>query len=175
MFRCHCLAIVALCTCLGGCLSASPPPPPRTAAAAVLAPAQRLAAIDAVAVVDDTELSVQPLHDPAYEDLRQRARELRAAGDLAAATIALDQALQSGASDPGLLQERAELALLRQDYAGAERWARQALDLGSQTGPLCRRHWATIEQARQALGRAADAVSAHVQIERCTVAGIKRY
>lgn len=172
--RLRCVAVASVCVMLGGCLSASPPPPPR-AAVAVVTPAQRLAAVERAAGVDDTELSVQPLHDAQYEDLRQHAREQRVGGDLTGAIGALDQALQLGASDPELLQERAELALLRQDYDGAERWARQALELGSRTGPLCRRHWATIEQARLARAQTADAGSAHAQIDSCTVAGIKRY
>jgi len=79
------------------------------------------------------------------------------------------------AGDPAVLQERAELALLQGQWAQAETFARKAVDLGSKTGPLCRRHWATIEQSRLARGEKENAVSAHAQLEGCTVPGIKRY
>ncbi|WP_312710266.1 hypothetical protein [Stenotrophomonas sp.] len=138
-------------------------------------PAQRLAAVDAAAGPDDKELSVQPLRDPQVEDLRQAALAQRQGNDLAAAAASLDQALQIVAGDPSVLQERAEIALLQGQWAEAETFARKAVDLGSKTGPLCRRHWATIEQARLARGEKENAVSAHAQLEGCTVPGIKRY
>jgi Flp pilus assembly protein TadD len=168
------LAIVAsLGLLLAACVSAPPPPPAKVVDSTT--PQQRLAAIDSVAGSDDTELQVQPLRDAQVEDLRVLAATQRAAGDLNAAAATLDQALQQVAGDPGILQERAEIALLLSDYPGAERYARQALDLGSQTGPLCRRHWATIEQSRLARVQQVNAASAHAQIEACTVPGIKRY
>ena len=78
------------------------------------------------------------------------------------------------ADDPAVLQERAEVALLQSDYARAETLSQRALDLGSKVGPLCRRHWATVEQARLALGQIESAAAAHAQIETCTVAGLLR-
>ncbi|MDL5365334.1 hypothetical protein QSH18_06925 [Xanthomonas sp. NCPPB 2654] len=166
-------AIAALSLLLASCVSAPPPPPPPPVDTTT--PAQRVAAIEASGGVDDTELSVQPLRDPQVEDLRDGAKRKRAAGDLAGAAAALDQALQLVPEDPALLQDRAELALLLKDDAQAEAFAKRAIDLGSQTGPLCRRHWATIEQSRLARGQKENAASAHAQIERCTVAGVKRY
>lgn len=158
---------------LAGC--ATPPPAP-VAPADTTTPAQRIATIEKIAGGDDdAELSVQPLRNPQVDDLREVARTRRAAGDVPAAIAAIDRALALVNGDPGVLQERAELALLQGDYAGAERWSQQALDLGSKTGPLCRRHWATIEQARLARGEKENAASAHAQIEGCTVPGIKRY
>lgn len=169
----HVLVAVVSAAVLAACSSAPPPPP--AVPVDTTTPAQRIAAIERIAGVDDTELSVQPLRDPQVDDLRESAQARRAAGDPGAAAAALDQALKLVPNDPGVLQERAEAALLLQDYAGAERFARQAIDLGSKTGPLCRRHWATIEQARLARGEKENAVSAHAQIESCTVPGIKRY
>ena len=157
---------------LSACISAPPGPPPLVD---TTTPAQRLAAVEAIAGVDDTELSVQPLRDPQVDDLRETAIARRQAGDLAAAAEALNQALLLVENDPGILQERAEVALLQADWVRAETLARRAVDLGSRTGPLCRRHWATIEQARLARAEKENAVSAHAQIEGCTVPGIKRY
>ncbi|KRG44852.1 hypothetical protein ARC20_07830 [Stenotrophomonas panacihumi] len=161
----------ALVLALAACSSAPPPP----VVTDTTTPAQRLAAVDKAAGVDDTELSVQPLRDPQVDDLRERARRQREAGDLDGAARALDQALGMVADDPGVLQERADVALLQGDWKGAESYAKRAVDLGSKTGPVCRRHWATIEQARLARGEKENAASAQAQIEGCTVPGIKRY
>ncbi|WP_045760902.1 hypothetical protein [Xanthomonas albilineans] len=166
-------AIAVLSLLLASCVSAPPPPPPPPVDTTT--PAQRIAVIDASGGVDDTEVNVQPLRDPAVQDLRDSAKRKRAAGDLAGAAAALDQALKLVSDDPALLQDRAEVALLQKDNAQAEAFAKRAIDLGSQTGPLCRRHWATVEQARLALGQKESAASAHTQIAGCTVPGIKRY
>ncbi|KFA21841.1 hypothetical protein KWS_0122710, partial [Xanthomonas vasicola pv. musacearum NCPPB 4384] len=77
--------------------------------------------------------------------------------------------------DPAILQERAEVSVLQADWPAAERFAKQAIELGSKTGPLCRRHWATIEQSRLARGEKENAASARAQIVGCTVPGMKRY
>lgn len=157
---------------LTACVSAPSPVP---VVVDTTTPAQRLAAVDSIAGPDDKELSVQPLRDPQVEDLRQMALAQRQAGDLDSAASHLDQALALVAEDPAVLQERAEVALLQGQWAPAEQFAGKAIDLGSKTGPLCRRHWGTIEQARLARGEKENAVSAHAQIEGCTVPGIKRY
>jgi len=169
---CRPLALAALAAALAACTSTPPPPP---APVDSTTPAQRLAAVEAIAGPDDKELSVQPLRDPEVDDLRQSAQSQRQAGDLAAAAASLDHALQLVDGDPAVLQERAEVALLAGQWDAAEQFARKAVDLGSKTGPLCRRHWATIEQSRLARGQKENAVSAHAQIEGCTVPGIKRY
>lgn len=167
----HSILAVATSLVLAACVSSTAPVKPVD----TTSPAQRLAAVEAAAGKDDTELDVQPLRDGGVEDLRVVAQGKRQAGDLAGAAQALDQALQVSEGDPAVLQERAEVALLQGDWAQAEVLARKAVDLGSKTGPLCRRHWATIEQSRLARGEQENAVSAHAQIEGCTVPGIKRY
>lgn len=169
----YALAATAASLLLSACVSAPPTAPP--VAVDSTTPAQRMTAVEQIAGVDDTELTVQPLRDPQVEDLRESAIAKRGAGDLAGAAEALNEALLQVENDPGILQERAEIALLQADWARAETLARKALDLGSRTGPLCRRHWATIEQSRLARAEKENAVSAHAQIEGCTVPGIKRY
>ena len=164
--------LVAALLSLAGCRSTSAPPP---VFVDPVSPAQRLAQVEALAHGVDDELDVQPLRDPQVEDLREQARDARGQGDLAQAISALEHALSLLDSAPALLQERAELALLAADPRQAEHYARRALDLGSRTGPLCRRHWATIEQSRLARAEKENAVSAHAQIEGCTVPGIKRF
>ncbi len=173
------LAIISstLLLALAGCSTA-----PRDSAAPTtpstpdIAPEQRYAAVMAASkgATDDRELAVQPLRDPEVQDLREDAAAAIASRNYAAAAESLNQALLVVADDPAVLQERAEVALLQADNERAETLSRRALDLGSRVGPLCRRHWATIEQARLARGQQQDAASAHVQIESCTVAGLQR-
>jgi len=165
------LAIALACS-LAAC--ASDPEVAAVPATPHVAPEQRLAAIQSAAGSDDRELTVQPLRDPQVEDLRATAQRDITARNYAGAAQALNQALLILADDPGILQERAEVALLQSEYDRAETLARRAFDLGSKVGPLCRRHWATIEQARLARGQNDDIESARVQRESCTVAGFDR-
>jgi Tfp pilus assembly protein PilF len=165
-------SLATLCLALAACVT---PPPVVKAPVDTTTPAQRLAAVDAAAGNDDKELAVQPLRDSEVEDLRQAALARRQANDLAGAAAALDQALAIMASDPSVLQDRAEIALLQGEWAAAETFARKSVELGSKTGPLCRRHWATIEQSRLARGEKENAASAHAQLDGCTVPGIMRY
>lgn len=127
-----------------------------------------------------TELDVQPIRDPQVEDLRENAVRLERAGRYAEAAAALDQALQINPDDPALLQERAEAALLNKQFDAAERYAQQALERGSKVGPLCRRHWETIAQVRQARPHPLDVPGAGVADARrerdaCTVSAPPRY
>jgi Flp pilus assembly protein TadD len=163
-------AAAALCLLAAACGTAVQPvaaPPGPTAQ-------ERLAAVQAAAGVDDTELNVQPLRDPQVEDLREKASRALAAGRPDEAADALNQALLLVPDDPAVLQERAEVALLQGQYDRAETLSRKAFDVGSRVGPLCRRHWATIEQSRLARGQAENAASAKAQIASCTVPGLKR-
>ncbi len=160
---------------VAGC-AAIPPEVPGAPAPFVptRSPEQMLAVVDAAGGRDDREVSVQPLRDPQVDDLREQASDAIRARDYAAAAQSLNQALMIVADEPGLLQERAEVALLQEEFERSETLARRAFDLGSKVGPLCRRHWATIEQARLARGFTDDAASARMQIGACTVAGFER-
>lgn len=166
------LAAPLACLLLAACNTVTAPPAP---VVPEVGPAERLAAVQAAAGIDDTELNVQPLRDPQVEDLRERATAALAAGQAEAAADALNQALLIVPDDPALLQDRAEVALLQAQYDRAETLARRAYDLGSRVGPLCRRHWATIEQSRLARGQADDAASARAQLATCTVPGLQRF
>lgn len=116
---------------------------------------------------------MQPLRDPMVEDLRQTAARMEAQKQYAGAAKVLDQALVITPDDPAVLQERAEVALLQGDFDNAETLARRAYALGAKIGPLCRRHWAAIEQALQA--RDANADDARKQITACKVATPERF
>jgi tetratricopeptide (TPR) repeat protein len=175
---------------LGACVTPAPQPTAPAFDAAAL-----VQTIRAAGAASSTELDVQPLRDPQVEDLRQQAAQLEAKQMYRGAADLLDRALQLNAGDPALLQERAELALLLGEAAQAEHYAKQAIDLGSATGPLCRRHWETLvqgallrandrvirsgESETQATARvqaaAAEARTARTRRDACTVAALNRY
>lgn len=167
-----CLALLLASAC------ASPPsgaPDAGVQPAVPAPPAAMVAAIRAAAGDGDGELAVQPLRDARVEDLRREAERLEAAGDIDGAARALDRALEIVDNDPALLQERAEAALLQEDFIAAAALAERAYVLGAQVGPLCRRHWATLEQLRLREGDAEGAESARVQTAGCRVAGPERF
>jgi hypothetical protein len=115
------------------------------------------------------ELDVQPLRDPQVEDLRAVAATAEQRGDFAAADAALQSALRISANDPDLTQWRAELALVRRDWTGAERLAMESFERGPKLGGLCRRNWTTLQFAREARGDAGNALLAQQRIGQCAV------
>jgi Flp pilus assembly protein TadD len=121
------------------------------------------------------ELAISPLRDPMVVGLRENAAKAEREGRYADAATALDQALAETGDDPAVLQERAEAALLNRDLDGAERFARQAHDVGAQVGPLCRRHWATVRVVRQTRGDTTAAAEAQRQLDACKVTAPPRY
>lgn len=160
---------------LAACASQSPAPGSTTPPATTATPQEMVALIRGAAGDGDGELAVQPLRDPMVDDLRERAAALEAQGDLGGAVAALDQALEIVDGDPALLQERAELAILQSDFERAGTLAERGYALGSQLGPLCRRHWITLEQVRLMAGDVEGAASARTQADGCRVAGPERY
>lgn len=116
------------------------------------------------------ELEVQPLRDPQVEDLRAKAAALEQAGDAAAASAALEQALAITPDDPDLLQWQAELALLQRKWMQAEKQAARSFELGPKLGGLCRRNWFTIGHARAMRGAPQAAEVARKQADSCIVA-----
>lgn len=156
---------------LAACATPAPLPAPKPVS--TFAPEQRVAAVRAAAGNDHKEFTVQPLRDPMVEDLRQSAAQLEKQKQYADAGDVLDQALVITPDDPAVLQERAEVALLLGDFDQAEALARRAYGLGAKVGPLCRRHWAAIEQALQA--RAANVDEARQHIAACKVATPERF
>ena len=150
-------------------------PAPAPSFVSTLPPETMVARIRAAGGDADKELAVQPLRDPQVDDLRQQAVQLERSHLYRAAATALDQALAITPEDPALLQERAETAVLLREFDAAETLARRAYDLGAKVGPLCRRHWATIEQVRIAGDDAANAASAKAQGAACKVAAPDRF
>ncbi|MCR6663103.1 MAG: hypothetical protein NVV60_08145 [Luteimonas sp.] len=169
------LPCIASALLLAACAGVPVPPEPAVVPLTTATPQQMVASIRAAAGDGEGELSVQPLRDPMVGDLLERAEALHAQGDHAGEAEALDQALELAPDDPALLQERAEAAILLRDFDRANALAERAYALGGQVGPLCRRHWATIEQVRLVAGDAEGAASAKAQVEGCKVSGPERF
>ncbi|MGH8028501.1 MAG: hypothetical protein ACREO3_01065 [Arenimonas sp.] len=115
------------------------------------------------------ELDVQPLRDPQVEDLRTTASAAEQRGDYPAADAALLSALHISGNDPDLTQWRAELALVRRDWSGAERLALESFERGPKLGGLCRRNWTTLQLAREARGDTGNALIAQQRVGQCAV------
>lgn len=169
---CRLASVTALALLLAACATA---PAPQPQARAKADPAAMVAAVRAAAGSGEGELAVQPLRDPMVEDLRQQAVAAERAGNAAQAAAALDKALAITPDDPAVLQERAEAALLLQDFAGAESRARRAFELGAKVGPLCRRHWATVRAVRYAANDGPGARDANTRLAACKVAAVERF
>lgn len=157
------------------CATPAPPQPAAPAALTTASSELMVALIRQQAGEGFGELAVQPIRDPAVEDLRNAAQAAAVRRDYAASAKAFDEALAIVPDDPALLQERAEVALLLKDYAGAEQRAKRAFEIGAQVGPLCRRHWATVQQVRLHAGDADGAAMAKREVDGCKVAGVDRF
>ena len=160
------VSAMAAAALLVACAAAPVPRPTPPPALTTATPEAMVAAIRAAATRDQAELSVQPLRDADVEDLRQQAQAAETAHRYPQAAAALDKALALVPDDP---------ALLMRDPAMAETLARHAHAIGAKVGPLCRRHWATIEQTRLLAGDAAGAHSAQAQAAACKVTGPNRF
>ncbi len=144
------LLLGLLALMVAACTSVPPLPPQPTALPNGVTPEQMVAAIRTAAIRSPSELDVQPLRDPEAEDLRQEASTLEARRMYRPAADLLQRALAVTPDDPAVLQEAAEVAILLWEFDQAEQLARRASALGGKVGPLCRRHWTTVEQVANA-------------------------
>lgn len=130
-----------------------------------------VASIRAAGTQDKSAIEVQPLRDPAVQQLTDAAHADEAAGHYRQAANSIDEALKLTPKSPDLLQYRAELAVWLHDYVGAVRYANQSFLLGPRLGSLCKRNWQTILEIRQVSGDEAGAKSARAQRDKCQVNG----
>lgn len=147
--------------------SSDAPPPSGGAPVAKPDPVAMVADIRATGDGDD-DLFVQPVRDPRVDELRAKAEASEASGEYKAAAAAIEEALKI-APDNELMQWRAEITLLRRQWAEAERQANEAYEKGTKLGGLCRRSWSTIRYSREARGMTEAAEVARRQAETCTV------
>lgn len=132
-------------------------------------PQAAVAAVRAAGGELDSAVQVAPLRDPAIEGWVAEARAAEAAGDHARAEAALERALRLAPDAPDLLQDRAEVALLRGHWREAEELAVRSFNLGPRVGSLCARNWQTSVEARVAFGDAEGALAAQERLRACRV------
>lgn len=117
----------------------------------------------------DHALVVEPLADPAVEDLKRRAQAAEAAGDFTMARAEYERSLALRPEDPVAWQALAELSLRAGQWKAAAGEAQRSYDLGPRNGPLCLRNWLTIRAARIETGDAYNVPSAEAQAAACAV------
>lgn len=168
----RCVLPLALAA-LAACTTPAPVAPP--AAKPALTPATIVAAIQAAGDQEKSVIAVKPLADPGIEAWKASAEADVQAGKYEAAALQLDQALGRSPDSPGLLQDRAEVAIYQHDYALAEKLAQRSWSLGPKLGPLCARNWETIVQLRKSAGDDAGMATAEKWVAKCHVQGINRF
>lgn len=168
------LGMVAL---LSGCAwfrtEPKPPPPPPTPPPP--APLEIVTKLRLESAAELTTVDVQPLTNPAVQYLRDRAIELEAKGDYAAAAKALTEAVSVAPEDPEILQHLAEEMILLRRFVEAEAHARKSFEMGAQLGPLCSANWRTIAAARKTAGDLLGHNSALERAGQCAVKPLPRF
>ncbi len=101
-----------------------------------------------------------------YQEKFESLAPLRQGGEASAASVT-PVAAAPAPSWPEQLQQHAELALGKADYANAERLAMQSWQQGTRQGSLCERNWQVIAQVRQHNQDAAGAQTARQSQQAC--------
>lgn len=154
---------LSLAACAGG--------EPRPEAPVPTPPPARdwVADIRAQAASLDNAVVVEPLADPAVEDLKHLAQIAEAAGDYASARTETERSLALRPDDPVAWQSLAELSLRAGQWRLAASEAQRSYDLGPRNGPLCLRNWLSIRAARIEIGDTYNVPSAEAQAAACAV------
>ncbi len=164
---------LCLLVALSGCsVPAASPEPTRPVA---VEGHQLVAAIRAAGEREDSVISVSALQDPAAAALQQQAQADESAGRIEQAAATLDRALAMNPDSPDLLQQRAEVAVLRGDYSRAEQLAHRSWAIGPRLGPLCARNWQTVAEMRRQAGDTAGAERARHWLDECHKPGVNRF
>ncbi len=159
--------VFALALLLAACTHVPPAPPAPDVQAMV-------ADIDLAGQRDTSPLQVVPLRDPGVTRLLAQAAQARKQGQFARAASLLDAALKHDPSAPGILQARAEIAVLRRHYQHAEALARRSYALGPKLGSLCMRNWQTVMEMRYVAHDAAGIEAARKRRDACRVKPVTR-
>jgi tetratricopeptide (TPR) repeat protein len=134
-----------------------------------------VAQIRAAGEREKSAIEVAPLRDPGVKGLEQAAQTDERAGRYDDADAKLVQALKLAPEAPELIQDRAEIAVRKQDYASAEKLARQSFDMGPKSGSLCARNWQTIYEMRMQANDQPGAMTARTELGKCHIAGPNRF
>ncbi|MEX1828625.1 tetratricopeptide repeat protein [Luteibacter sp. CQ10] len=159
------IALVAAC---------SQPAPPQ--ATRPTQPAYDIVAqIRAAGEREKSAIEVAPLRDPGVQGLEKSAMTDEKAGKYDDADAKLVQALKLAPEAPELIQDRAEVAVRKQDYASAEKLAKQSFEMGPKSGSLCARNWQTVYEMRMVANDQTGAMAARSELGKCHIAGPNRF
>ncbi|MDF3980932.1 tetratricopeptide repeat protein [Luteibacter sp. PPL201] len=134
-----------------------------------------VAQIRAAGEREKSAIEVAPLRDPGVQGLEQSAMADERAGKYDDADAKLAQALKMAPEAPELIQDRAEIAVRKQDYATAEKLARQSFEMGPKSGSLCARNWQTVYEMRMVANDQPGAMAARTELGKCHIAGPNRF
>lgn len=152
---------------LGAC---SGPLPPRPQLEDAQPARDLIAEVRQAGTSGEDGIEVRPLRDPLVLDLVEAATGHERRREWRDADLRLQEALVLVPGDPGLLQWRAELALVLGELDAAVRLANASWEAGPRLGSLCRRNWAAIRLARELSALPDSADRAAAQGDKCTVA-----
>lgn len=161
------LVAVMLTGAFAAC-SPSPVPPPKLSGHS---PTAMVVAIRAAGERDRSVVQVMPLRDPAVEGHLQRAHAAVQAAQYKAALQDIDAALKLSPDAPDVLQFRAEVEILLEDFPAAERDARRSFELGPKVGGLCASNWQTVLEIAESREDVAAAGAARTARDACHKAG----
>lgn len=134
-----------------------------------------VAQIRAAGEREKSAIEVAPLRDPGVKGLEQSAMTDERTGKYDDADAKLVQALKLAPEAPELIQDRAEIAVRKQDYASAEKLAKQSFEMGPKSGSLCARNWQTIYEMRMVANDQTGAMAARSELGKCHIAGPNRF
>lgn len=137
-------------------------------------PAEAVATVTAIRTAGarfDSSVQVQPLGDPAVDDLLRDVRRLESLGKPEQALSDLRRALTVTPDAPDLLQYEAELLIETGAWAQAATAARESYDLGPKVGALCARNLETLARVNAALGSDVS----HPPVASCRVPPVPRF
>jgi tetratricopeptide (TPR) repeat protein len=134
-----------------------------------------VAQIRAAGEREKSAIEFTPLRDPGVQGLEQSAMADERAARYDDADAKLVQALKLAPEAPELIQDRAEIAVRKQDFAQAEKLAKQSFEMGPKSGSLCARNWQTIYEMRIQADDQPAAMAARTELGKCHIAGPNRF
>lgn len=145
-----------------------PLPPP---ASQRVSPTAMVVAIRAARVDDKSVVQIAPLRDPAVDGYLDKAHADEGVGKYKDALAKVDEALKLSPDAPDVLQFRAELEILLENYPAADADAQRAYALGPKVGGLCASNWQTVLEIAQSKNDAAGVADARIKRDACHKAG----
>lgn len=156
---------------LAACAPSRPPGSETASPAGV--PSERVRA--PAAGTDDSALQVYRLRNTAVIALGRQAAQAAQAGDLERAGGLLERALRLDGRDAEILQQMAELHLVRGDLQQAGVFAERARELGPGVGELCERSLQVLMQVHERDGQYDRAWQAYSKLADCRVTPPDRF